>query len=189
MGWVSLIAIAVAVAMDAFAVSIVAGLTLNPLTGRHVFRLAFHFGLFQALMPTIGWWVGVGIYQYIADYDHWVVLALLGFVGGRMCWEALAPGPADAPRRDPTRGWELVMLSVATSVDAMAVGLSLAMVGWTIAGPALVIGLVAAGFTAVGMLLGRRIGDLWGRRVSVIGGLVLIAIGIKIVIDHLTRGC
>jgi putative Mn2+ efflux pump MntP len=188
MGWVSLIAIAVALAMDAFAVSIVAGLTLSPLTGRHVFRLAFHFGLFQALMPTIGWLAGVGIHRYIAAYDHWVAFGLLGFVGGRMCREALAPGPDGTPHRDPTRGWELVLLSVATSIDALAVGLSLAMIGWRIAVPAVVIGVVAAGFTATGMLLGRRIGDLWGRRVEGAGGLVLIAIGIKIVVEHLSGG-
>jgi len=186
MGWVSLIAIAVAVAMDAFAVSIVAGLTLNPLTGRHVFRLAFHFGLFQALMPALGWLAGRGLHQYIADFDHWVAFGLLSFVGGRMCWEALKPGPEGPLPRDPTRGWELVLLSVATSVDALAVGLSLAMVGWTIIVPAVVIGLVATAFTATGMLVGRRIGDLWGRRVEGLGGMVLIGIGIKILIEHLS---
>lgn len=186
MGWVSLIAIAVAVAMDAFAVAIAAGIALDRLTKRCVFRLAFHFGLFQALMPTLGWLAGVSIHRHIAEYDHWAAFALLGFVGGRMCWEFLSPEQPEAPRRDPTRGWELVLLSVATSIDALAVGLTLAMLGWTIVVPAICIGLVATAFTTAGMVLGRHIGNLWGLRVEGLGGLVLIAIGVKILVDHLT---
>ena len=88
-------------------------------------------------------------------------------------------------RNDPTSGWRLVVLSVATSIDALAVGLSLAMIGSAIVIPALVIGIVAAGFTAIGMALGRQIGSVWGKRVEIAGGLILFAIGVKIVIDHL----
>jgi manganese efflux pump family protein len=184
MGWFSLLAIAVALAMDAFAVSIVAGLTLNPLTGRHVFRLAFHFGLFQALMPAIGWAAGKAVHAYMADVDHWLAFGLLAFVGGRMVWGALRGGE-ERPPRDPTSGWDLILLSVATSIDALAVGLSLALIGSAIVVPALVIGLVAATFTAVGMLLGGRIGARWGARVEVLGGLILVAIGAEIVVRHL----
>jgi putative Mn2+ efflux pump MntP len=185
MGWLSLLALAVALAMDAFAVAIVAGLTLASMTRRHVFRLAFHFGLFQALMPVIGWLAGVAIYDYIAAVDHWVAFGLLAFVGGKMLWGARHGAQERGPAGDPTSGWALLLLSVATSIDALAVGLSLAMVGSTIAIPAVVIGLVAAGFTATGMLLGRRIGAIWGKRVEVAGGLVLIGIGVKIVLEHL----
>ena len=186
MDWISLIAVACALAMDAFAVAIVSGLTLNPLTGRHVFRLAFHFGLFQALMPVIGWAAGTAVYRYIAAADHWVAFCLLAFVGGRMIWGALHENPEKKALNDPTSGWTLVVLSIATSIDALAVGLSLAMIGSDIIIPAIVIGLVAAAFTVTGMLLGSRIGSLWGRRVEALGGIILVAIGAKIVIEHLS---
>ena len=185
MEWFSLIAIAVALAMDAFAVAIVTGLTVKPLTKRHVFRLAFHFGLFQFFMPLIGWVAGSAVQKYIVDFDHWIAFCLLGFVGGRMIWGALhSDEEGKRSFRDPTSGWALVVLSVATSIDALAVGLSLAMIGSDIVLPALVIGIVAAGFTGIGMALGRQIGSVWGKRVEIAGGLILFAIGVKIVIDH-----
>jgi putative Mn2+ efflux pump MntP len=186
MNWISLIAIAVALAMDAFAVAIVSGLTLNLLTSRHVFRLAFHFGLFQALMPIIGWAAGNAVYRYISAVDHWVAFALLVFVGGKMIWGAAHNGKNRRVLADPTSGWTLVLLSIATSIDALAVGLSLAMIGSAIIIPAIVIGLVAAAFTAAGMLMGRRIGLLWGRRVEALGGVILVAIGTKILMEHLS---
>jgi putative Mn2+ efflux pump MntP len=187
MGWVSLLALACALAMDAFAVAIVTGLTLNPMTRRHVFRLAFHFGLFQALMPTLGWLAGTAVQRYISAFDHWVAFALLACVGGKMLWGAVHDDGRASPKpNDPTSGWSLVLLSVATSIDALAVGLSLAMIGSTILVPAVVIGLVAAAFTATGMVLGRRIGAFWGKRVELVGGLILIGIGVKIVVEHLS---
>ncbi len=186
MDWLSLIAIACALAMDAFAVAIVAGLALNPLRKRQVFRLSFHFGLFQALMPAIGWNAGKAVYRYISEFDHWVAFGLLAFIGGRMLWNAVGEqNDGKKPSVDPTSGMSLILLSVATSVDALAVGLSLAMVGAPILVPAAVIGAVAASFTVAGMLLGRRIGSLWGKRVEAIGGLVLIGIGVRILIEHL----
>ena len=185
MGWLSLMALAVALAMDAFAVAIVTGLAVSPLTHRHVFRLAFHFGLFQALMPAIGWSAGFAVQKHIAAFDHWFAFCLLAMVGGKMIRSALSGGHEGRnSSSDPTSGWELVMLSVATSIDALAVGLSLALVGSAIVLPALVIGVVAAAFTCIGMLLGRQIGIRWGKRVEVFGGLILLAIGIKIVVEH-----
>ncbi len=185
MGWLSLLALSCALAMDAFAVAIVTGLTLNPMTRRHVFRLAFHFGLFQALMPTIGWAVGNAVHKYIAAFDHWVAFGLLTLVGGKMIWGAVRGAEHEgSSRNDPTSGWALALLSVATSIDALAVGLSLAMIGSKIVVPAVVIGLVTATWTTVGMVLGRRMGSLWGKRVEVLGGLILIGIAVKIVIEH-----
>jgi manganese efflux pump family protein len=186
MDWASLLALACALAMDAMAVAIVTGLTLNQLTKRHVFRLSFHFGLFQALMPIIGWTAGNAVYRYISEFDHWVAFGLLTFVGGRMLWGAVRKDEETKPARDQTSGWSLVLLSVATSIDALAVGLSLAMVGSPIVVPSVVIGVVAAAFTAMGMLLGRQIGSRWGKRVEAVGGIILIAIGIKIVVEHLS---
>jgi manganese efflux pump family protein len=185
MGWLSLLGIALALAMDAFAVAIVTGLSLVPLTRRHIFRLAFHFGLFQALMPILGWSAGAVVYRHLSGIDHWIACGLLVFVGGRMIFGALRGEEPGKPHRDPTRGWDLVILSVATSLDALAVGLTLAMLGSKILLPALVIGVVAASLTWIGMVFGRRIGDFWGKRVEVAGGIILIAIGIKIVLEHL----
>jgi putative Mn2+ efflux pump MntP len=186
MDWVNITAIAVALAMDAFAVAVVTGLTVKPLTKRHVFRLSFHFGLFQFLMPIIGWAAGNAIQKRIVEFDHWVAFGLLSFIGGKMFWSALGgERPERKSANDPTSGWQLVLLSIATSIDALAVGLSLGLIGSAILKPALIIGFVAAGFTIVGMALGRRIGSVWGKRVEIAGGLILIAIGVKIVVDHL----
>jgi len=178
----TLFGIALALAMDAFAVALGAGVTLQHLTGRRLFRLSFHFGLFQALMPVLGWLAGQTLVQWIAAWDHWIAFALLAFVGGRMIKESFEEEKADSS--DPTRGATMVMLSIATSIDALAVGFSLSLLGVSIWGPAVVIGLVAGALTLVGMLLGDRVGSRWGSRVEILGGLVLIAIGLKILWEH-----
>jgi len=184
MDWFTLLGIAVALAMDAFAVALGTGLVLDPLTGRHIFRLAFHFGLFQALMPIIGWLAGLTIQKWIAAYDHWVAFSLLTIIGGKMLYEAFETKEEEGSPTDPTRGLSLVMLSVATSIDALAVGLSLAMLGVSIWFPSAIIGVVAGVLTIVGMLLGRRAGQRWGQRVEILGGTVLCAIGLKILLEH-----
>lgn len=184
MDWWYVIGIAFALAMDAFAVSIAAGLTLRQINGGHVFRLAFHFGLFQFLMPIIGWLAGLSLYHWISAFDHWIAFGLLGFIGGKMLWESFHDDPDEA-RGDPTRGWLLVTLSVATSIDALAVGLSLALLRVSIWTPSVVIGIVAAAMTAVGMVFGSRLGEWFGRAAERAGGLVLIAIGLNILVTHL----
>jgi len=184
----SLIALSFALAMDAFAVALCAGLALPRLTGRHLFRLGFHFGLFQALMPVIGWLAGLTIRDWIVSFDHWVAFGLLSLIGGKMLWEALVLAEEERHAGDPTRGMTMVMLSVATSIDALAVGLTLATLKISIWIPVLVIGLVAGGMTVAGMLLGRRVGCSWGPRVEVLGGLILIGIGLKILFEHLSAG-
>lgn len=185
MDWLNLLALASALAMDAFAVAVVSGITLNPLTKRRLFRMSFHFGLFQALMPALGWAVGRVVYEYIQSFDHWIAFGLLGFIGVRMFLGAIRGNEENKVSVDPTRGWDLVILSVATSIDALAVGLSLAALGTGILKPAAAIGIIAAGFTLAGMLLGRRIGALWGRRVEAVGGLILTVIGLRILLEHL----
>jgi putative Mn2+ efflux pump MntP len=177
----TLLGIAVALAMDAFAVALAVGLAVAPLTGRHLFRLGWHFGLFQAVMPVIGWLAGVSLQQYIAAFDHWIALGLLGFVGGKMIYEALHETDEPKGTGDPTRGMSLVVLSLATSIDALAVGLSLGVLGVSIWFPATIIGVVAGVLTLAGMLLGQRAGSLLGKRVEILGGLILIGIGIRIV--------
>ncbi len=181
---ITLIGLALALAMDAFAVALGTGAVLSRLTGRHLFRFGFHFGLFQALMPVIGWLAGQTIIQWVSAWDHWIAFGLLAIIGGRMIYEAFSDEEKTA-ERDPTKGLSLILLSIATSIDALAVGFSLSVIGVSIWMPSLVIGLVAGVLTVAGMLLGGRIGDRWGSRVEIFGGLVLIAIGSKILIEHL----
>ncbi|KJS31956.1 MAG: membrane protein [Desulfatitalea sp. BRH_c12] len=172
--------------MDAFAVAIAAGIKLGKINFRQNFRLAWHFGLFQALMPVIGWAAGLTIRQQIARYDHWVAFALLLVVSQGMLREALRPQDDPVAPKDPTKGATMVMLSFATSLDALAVGLSLSMIDVSIWWPALVIGIVAAAFTTFGMHLGTRISKaaLIRRYADAAGGLVLLAIGMNILREH-----
>ena len=181
----SLIAVAVALAMDAFAVALAAGAVLHPLSFRPCFRLAFHFGLFQALMPVVGWLAGLTVQSFVAAWSHWIAFVLLLYIGGRMVHEALSAEEGQERNNDPSRGLTMVGLAVATSIDALAVGLSLAMLDVVVWVPALVIGLVACGFTVLGLFLGNRAGKLWGRRVEVVGGAILIFIGLKILLSAL----
>ena len=182
----ALLALAVALAMDAFAVALVTGLSQRPLRPAPLLRMSLAFGGFQAGMPVIGWLAGRAVYRTISPVDHWIAFGLLAFVGGKMILESRR-GDDDKPKADdPTRGLPLLLLSIATSIDALAVGISLSMIGQPIAFPALVIGVVCAGFTAVGMVLGGRIGTRWGSRVEVFGGLILIGLGVKILVEHLS---
>jgi manganese efflux pump family protein len=160
-------------------VAIGAGISVAPITPRHAFRLSFHFGLFQFLMPVIGWFVGSEVAGLIGVYDHWVAFALLVFIGGKMLWEAHVESES-RHRKDPTRGMSLVVLSIATSLDALAVGLSMAMLQVSILIPSVVIGLVAGGMTLVGISFGSRIGIRWSRWAETVGGCVLLLIGFKL---------
>lgn len=170
--------------MDATAVAIATSIMLKRIDGRQVFRFAFHFGLFQAAMPVVGWFAGRGLKGFIDSWDHWVAFVLLAVIGGRAIVDALRGDHEDVKFPDPTRGIRLVVLSVATSIDALAVGLSLALLQVTIWYPAAVIGAVTAGMTVCGMVLGSRMGQLFGLRVRVLGGVILTAIGLKILVEH-----
>ena len=180
----ALISIAFALAMDAFAVAIAVGSRLDKLSYRPVFRLSFHFGLFQFLMPIIGWFLGRQVERLLFSCDHWIALGLLSSIGGKMIWESLSHDGREKVLKDPTRKWSLIGLSVATSIDALAVGLSLALLNVQIVTASIVIGIVAAGMTLLGMKFGRALGDRFGHRMELIGGLILVAIGVNIVLNH-----
>jgi len=178
--------IALALAMDAFAVSLGISAALKRLTTRQSLRLAFSFGLFQFGMPILGWAAGRSILPLIEAVDHWVAAGLLFLVGGRMVYDSFRSQETDRPGpQDPTRGLNLLLLAVATSIDAMAVGLSLAMLSVPILYPALVIGAVAFAMTLVGARIGPVLGRLAGKRAELAGALVLFAIAVKILINHL----
>jgi len=189
----ALLAIAVALAMDAFAVAVATGLRLGCISAGQTLRMAGLFGLFQAFMPLAGWCLGTGAQSYIEAYDHWLAFGLLAFVGGRMvreAWQARNEEPdCSCSPDDPTRGGSLWLLAIATSIDALAVGLSLALLNAGILTPALVIGVVCFCLTALGMHLGRLACRLPGLRglgvkANALGGFVLLAIAVKILHEH-----
>jgi putative Mn2+ efflux pump MntP len=184
MSFVEIVIVAVGLAMDAFAVSLGTGTTEHVKGLRAAVRMSFHFGLFQALMPVIGWFLGTRILSLIASFDHWVAFGLLAFVGIRMLRSGVDPDPG-ATQADPSRGAMLVILSVATSIDALAVGLSLAVLGITIWYPVVVIGVVTAALSFIGSRLGRRLGVRFGKYMELAGGGVLILIGFRVLLSHL----
>ncbi len=186
MSFFAVMGLAVALAMDALAVSIASGLYLRKVSARQFFRLSWHFGLFQAMMTVVGWMTGLYVRRQIEQYDHWTAFCLLAVVATGMMRQAFHKTGEKKIRRDPTRGWRLVLLSVATSIDALAVGLSLSLVGASVWFPALIIGLTAGLFTFCGLLLGGRAGRiLWLRRYAEIAGaIVLYGIGLHILYAH-----
>ncbi len=184
---ITYVGIAVGLSMDAFAVAVATSVVLREVSARHVFRFAFHFGLFQAMMPLLGWCAGQYLEAYIVTWDHWVAFGLLALVGGRTIVAAVRGGEEEVKSGDPTRGTSLVLLSIATSIDALAVGISFAVIQVQIWQAIAIIGLITAALTAVGMIFGQRLGARYGRGIEIVGGLVLIGIGLKILVQHLTQ--
>jgi putative Mn2+ efflux pump MntP len=157
------------------------GLAVGP---RAAFRLSFHFGLFQFMMPVIGWFLGARVAPAIESIDHWIAFGLLAFVGARMI-HAGFDLEGQTYTADPSRGLTLVMLSVATSIDALAIGLTLAMLQVKIWYPSVVIGVVTGGLSLAALRLGSRLGARFGKRMEIAGGLILMLIGLRILILHL----
>lgn len=185
MSLVEIIVIAIGLAMDAFAVSIAGGAGGKLHKPRPAVRLAFHLGLFQALMPILGWYLGTRAVHLVGSYGRWIAFGLLVYIGVRMV-AASFRSESESPEEttDPSRGWTLVGLSVATSIDAMAVGISLAMLGVSIWQPSLIIGLVTAGISLIGIVIGDRVGRRWGSKVEFLGGVLLVVIGLRILLDQ-----
>lgn len=185
MNFPSILIIAVGLGLDAFSVAIgVGAVSRNVLLGSAL-RLSFFFGMFQTLMPIAGYFAGMTVAEVIADYDHWIAFGLLAYVGGRMIMESFHQEKRDY-KTDPTRGWTLIVLSVATSIDALAVGLSFAFLKIPILYPSIIIGLVAFAMTMIGITFGEKMGKVVGKRIEGVGGVILVGIGFKILIEHLT---
>ena len=176
--------IAFGLAMDAFTVSLGVGTTGKANALRPVFRLSFHMGLFQGLMTFLGWLAGSSIAGLIANFDHWIALGLLAFVGIRMIRSGLNPDLELHPQ-DASRGLSLMIVCIATSIDALAVGLSLAMLKVHILNTSLVIGGVTTGLSLVGLFSGNQLGEHFGKRMEILGGLLLTGIGLRILLNHL----
>ncbi len=176
--------IAIGLAMDSFAVAMGVGTAGYGCYVRPALRLSFHFGLFQFLMPILGWCAGVWVEKQVKDYDHWVAFALLAGVGAHMIYESFRRDTTGAAA-DPTRGLRMLALSMATSIDALAVGMSLAMLGVAIWYPSVVFGVVTGVLSLLGVYLGNRLRALWGQRMELLGGVILISIGVRILVSHL----
>jgi putative Mn2+ efflux pump MntP len=180
---VDILLIAVGLAMDAFAVSVAAGASRTVERLRPTLRLAFHLGLFQALMPILGWFAGSRVAGALTAVDHWLAFILLAIVGGRMVRSGLSTDTG-VVQPDPSRGLTMVVVSLATSLDAFAIGLSLAMIGVEIWQPAAIIGIVTAVLSFAGIRFGAALGVRFGRGMEIVGGLVLVLIGLRIVAQH-----
>lgn len=170
--------------MDAFAVSIVSGAAYRQLKIRHIFRMALFFGGFQAIMPLVGYLAGASVKEYIGGYDHWLAFALLSTIGAKMIYESFKITSA-GENFNPENILVLLALSVATSIDALVVGITLSFLRVSIATAVIIIGLVTFALSYLGVFIGKRFGHFFESKIEAVGGLVLIALGLKILIQHL----
>lgn len=185
MSFITILLLAVGLGVDAFSVAIGIGAANRKKSLWPVLRLAGAFGFFQFIMPLAGWMAGSTVVDFIQAFDHWIAFALLTLVGGKMIWEGFENNSDDEKKPDQTRGWPLLLLSIATSIDALAVGFSFSILKMPILLPSVIIGIVCFLMTAVGMFFGKALARIFGKKVEILGGLVLIAIGVKILIEHL----
>ena len=184
MGILNLLLLAVGLSMDAFAVAICKGLAFGKVKPSSALTVGLYFGVFQALMPTVGFFLAVGFQSYIEKVDHWIAFALLAFLGGRMILEALKPDDGEDVSSS-LDAKEMLLLAVATSIDALAAGISLALMGANIAVAAPSIGVVTFSLSAVGVYVGGIFGEKYKTPAEVAGGVVLILLGVKVLLEHL----
>jgi len=183
MNLITVLFIAFGLSMDAFAVSITSGLAISRLRISHAMRIALFFGLFQAVMPIVGWLAGMGLRDIISGVDHWIAFVLLTVIGIKMIFESSKMKEDKAS--DPLDVYTLLILSVATSIDALAVGLSLSVLNVAIITPVVIIGITTFLFSFAGVYIGKRVGHLFESKIELAGDLILIGIGIKILAEHL----
>ena len=188
MSFGAILLLAVGLAMDAAAVAAARGLATPRLRVRHVVLVSSFFGGFQALMPLLGWIAGTRAGPLIEAWDHWLAFALLVGIGGKMLWEARSPKSAEAGAAADLYGIRVMLvLAVATSIDALAAGITLPVLGAPLALSLVTIGVTAAVLSGVGLFAGRRFGAALGSRLDVVGGVVLIGLGVKVLLEHLGR--
>lgn len=192
MNYLAIFIIAVALSIDAFAVALTSGIRLKRITLSQTLQIGSVFGGFQFFMPIVGWWLGTEAHRYIEQYDHWIAFFLLAFVGGRMIREAWS----DKKRKsnastfyNPTQKGTLLLLGIATSLDALAVGLSFALLNMDILLPAIIIGIVCFVISVASLHMGRLITHIpglgtIGNKANILGGMVLVVIGLNILLQH-----
>jgi len=181
----TIIVIAVGLAMDAFAVSVTNGATYKKQGSNHAFKIAFAFGGFQAIMPVVGWLAGLTLREFIRDYDHWVAFILLAFIGGKMIYESFKIKRAQK-QTDTLSAAMLLVLALATSIDALAVGITFSfLLAGSLAIAVIIIGLITFVFSYTGFYIGKRFGHFFETGIEALGGLILLGIGTKILLEHL----
>lgn len=186
MGFIELILLAIGLSMDAFAVAVCKGLNMRKVNYKHTLLIALFFGGFQAIMPLIGWVLGKQFEQYITSFDHWIAFGLLVLIGGKMIWEVFRGEDEEAcvcTQKFDLK--ELFILAIATSIDALAVGITFAFLQVNIWGPISLIGVTTFGLSIVGVMIGNKFGEKYKSKAELAGGIILILIGFKILIEHL----
>ena len=184
MSIVEILLLSIGLALDAFAVSVTSGVAIKNLRLKHALAIAVTFGGFQAIMPLIGWLAGVRLQQFLGNIDHWIAFGLLSLIGGKMIYEAFQLD--DAEKADnPLKTSVLLVLGIATSIDALAVGVTFAMIKVAIITPTIIIGLVTFILSLAGVYIGDAFGHFFEKKIEIFGGLVLIGMGLKILIQHL----
>lgn len=187
MSFYELLLIGIGLSMDAFAVSVCKGLNMrDKINYKHAGLIALFFGGFQAIMPTIGYFLGKGFEQYITSIDHWIAFALLGFIGGKMVVDAIKEwNDEDTAEEDKINIKELFMLAIATSIDALAVGITFAFLQVNIVSAASIIGITTFILSIIGVVIGNKFGSRYKTKAELAGGIILILIGVKILLEHL----
>lgn len=185
MSIVEIMLLAIGLAMDAFAVAVTSGVAIKNLRIKHALLIGITFGGFQAIMPIIGWLAGIGLQQFLCHLDHWIAFVLLSIIGGKMIYEAFQLEDAEKPG-NPLQAGVLLLLGVATSIDAMVVGVTFAMIKVAIFKPVALIGAVTFLLCLLGVYIGNKFGHFFEKKIEIFGGVVLILIGLKILIQHLT---
>jgi len=185
MTFFALFFIAVGVSADAFAVALTKGLHMRRFNLRNALIIAATFGVFQAVMPLLGWLLGSQFAQYISGFDHWIAFGLLALVGGKMLWEAFSAHEDKERDYERINARELLILAFATSIDALAVGVTLAFVEVSIIGAIALIGATTLVLSFAGVVIGRRVGAKFGKPAEIAGGVILILIGTNILLTHL----
>jgi putative Mn2+ efflux pump MntP len=184
MNLLTVILIALGLSMDAFAVSVANGIAVRRLKPGYALRIALYFGGFQALMPLLGWASGLALRGFLGAVDHWIALVLLCFIGGKMIWESSKLEQAEKDC-DPLKDYTLLVLAIATSIDALVVGFTFACLKVGIVGPVLIIGATTFVLCLAGVFIGNRFGHLFEKKIEIVGGLILIGIGVKIFVQHM----
>jgi putative Mn2+ efflux pump MntP len=187
MNFFTIFGIALGLAMDSFAVSISCGIASKKLQIRNAVKTGLFFGGFQALMPLIGWYIGLNLRQFFQSIDHWIAFGLLGIIGIKMIYESTRMENCEKEKYT-FKTHILCFLGIATSIDALAVGLSLAFLNVEIITPVLLIGIVTFALSFIGVCIGCKLGHFFEKGIEAIGGIVLILIGTKILIEHISKG-
>jgi len=185
MGILTLILIAIGLTFDTFAVSVSTGIAVNQIRFWQAVRVALILAIIQASMPILGWFGAIQIKNYIINFDHWIAAGLLWSIGLKMIWEAINP-KENEDQKNPLKTSVIITMAIATSIDALAVGVSFGFLNVNMYFSTIIIGFTTFLVAMIGMLLGKKAGYLLGKRAEIIGGLILILIGIKILYEHLS---